>query len=183
MKHTITQISALVLAASALNVQAAEWDGDLNLLLGGKTLDSSDWDDRDDHGAIGFLINFQQKDWPLAIVVDMFGTGKEQGTGANRIESYTAEMHLGARHYIDAGKFRPYLGAGLSLVFAEENRDSVTYDQTTDGTWVGAGVQYAISDSLSLMLDVRHSQADLTLNGVSVDAGGTFSGLGIGYRW
>jgi outer membrane protein len=97
-------------------------------------------------------------------------------------------------HFNPAGKIRPYVGAGLNYtVFFNEHAGSgavvnkVEYKNSI-GYSFQAGVDYALTDKISLNLDVKKLllDTDVTVNNAihsSVDIDPLLIGIGVGYRF
>jgi opacity protein-like surface antigen len=187
MAHTLIASSLLILAL-APSTQAQEWHVDTGLLLGEKQLDSEDWGNHEIQGSIGLLMDFRTDNMPVAIAVDLFGTGHEDTSNGKTDNASSVEMHLGARYLLATGTgWTPYAGAGVAVVSVQEEHYEQGKKHTPEssgcGWWVGAGVRYNLNDSFYLMADVRHSKANVEMNNVDLEAGGTNAGMGLGYHW
>lgn len=188
-KHTSLSLIAAGLAlALSQPAVASDWSGNARLSLGAKQVDDKDWrDDRQD--AMAIAVDFQRKDWPLAIAIDFVGAGSEQGSGASRVEEVSGGLHLGVRKYwqIEDCVLRPHLGGGLALLAAERRLGSGAGERKDDdkgtGAWIGGGVDIALAEHLTLGAELRYSQAEVSLFGADVEAGGLYSGLSLGTRW
>jgi len=190
---TALSASALALSASLLAnpVWADAWSGNVGGYLGTKTLDDKDWPQHDEQDSIGMILDFKQSSWPLSIAVDLFGTGKENTLAGDKNEAYSAEAHIGVRKVFDLDiedcKFKPYVGGGVALTFAEETelKGSLkrTADDSDNGYWVGVGTYYQVTDSFNLGLDVRVSETELEIFQQQREGGGTLVSLGAGYHW
>lgn len=192
MKAIFYAPTTVLLTALALNsAQAGEWSGRSSLMLGNKNLDSKDWSEQDEHGALGFVNDFRKKDWPVSIAVDLFGTGDEKTMNGNNQEAYTAEAHLGIRKTFDLPipdcRLHPYVGAGVALVHAEQKTSAngaTSRDEDNGiGGWVGVGANFMVNPKFSLGVDVRYSEADVDLHNEKREAGGVIAGLSAGYHW
>jgi len=60
---------------------------------------------------------------------------------------------------------------------------SVEEDDNGVGTWVGAGVDWHLSPKISLGVDIRYSQAAVTIFDKDIKAGGLPTVMTLGYRW
>ena len=183
-------ISAFILLAlSAAVAQAGDWTGNVSAVLGQKTLDDKDWPQHDEHGSIGVMTDFKKKNWPLSIAVDFFGTGDEDDHGDSKHEGYTSDIHLGARKVFDlaSSSFKPYIGAGLALVYAEETNNegfvSRSDDDQSTGYWVGTGAYVQVSEHINVGADLRYSEAEVSLFNENREAGGVNFGVSAGYHW
>ena len=181
----IIAIVGLVSSFPSSPALANNYEGNVRLFLGQKHLDSETWNTLDRQNEIGLFFDIKNSAWPVSIAFDIIGSGEDKNeAGAER--GYTIEQHLGVRKFwsiADSG-INPYLGGGLALIKAEyevigETKD----DDRAVGVWVGAGADWHLSQKLSLGIDVRYSQADVTIFDEEIDAGGFHTGVTLGYRW
>lgn len=179
-------LTLLLLAA----VPAFAATGNVNLFLGQKSLDSSDWNaPYDDQGEFGVLFDFRGESWPLSIAVDLLGSARTVDYGwFDRIAS-TTELDFGVRKNFDfpGSSAHPFIGGGLAIVTArlEDTSGLGTFyvDDSALGVWLNGGIYWTLGEHFNLGLQARYSQADVTLAGVSVNAGGTHAGIMLGYHW
>jgi opacity protein-like surface antigen len=198
MKSTIFGKAAIysLLLASLSVVQAAEISQDdkftanLSGYLGQKSLDDNDWGTQDGQDASGVTFDFKKQSWPVSIVVGLVASGDVEENGALKTEAYTIENRIGVRKYFESetSSFSPYIGGGLALVSAgirNKNGDVITSknDDDATGAWVGAGLNYAVSDHFIVGFDVTYTEAEVTLFNVDRKAGGMHSGITAGYHW
>ncbi|MGB1092104.1 MAG: outer membrane protein [Oceanobacter sp.] len=169
----------------------SDWDANVRLKLGKKTLDDKDWGQYDKHSSFAVLMDFRLMDSPFTVAVDLHGTGDDEceddyGSGCED-GATTAEFHLGGRYWLDTGsKWSPYAGGGLAQMHAQQpvTPGSDEHDEDSGlGWWAGAGVMYQATDHINLSYDLRYSSAGVELNGKDVDAGGVNCGLSVGYNW
>ena len=185
-KSVIFGLGLLMLVGSMAvsPLQADEYDGNVRLAFGTKRLDN-DWNTLDRQNEIGAIFDVKKTSWPVSIALDLFFSGEDKNVpGAER--GSTFEQHLGVRKIwaINDSKFHPYLGGGVAFIQADyEVIDSSKEEGSGVGGWVGAGVDWHLSKSMSLGVDVRYSKADVTINNDDVNAGGLHSVLTLGYRW
>ncbi|VAW50117.1 hypothetical protein MNBD_GAMMA06-1839 [hydrothermal vent metagenome] len=186
-------IIVIALALTYTSANAGEWTGNVNFFLGQKTLDKDDWEPLDKQPEFGVLIDFKQQDWPVSIAIDLLGssdetTFNEPGFGNISIEAQTSELNLGVRKIWNTpnSSIRPYIGGGLALINAEIGATGfipVSDNDNGTGFWFGGGIYWTLNQSFNIGLDLRYSQADVTLFDESGDAGGTHAGLMLGYHW
>jgi outer membrane protein len=95
-------------------------------------------------------------------------------------------------HFTDFGALKPYVGAGVNYtVFTQ--RDNIlngvaSVDRSSTGLVAQVGIDYAISKTLSLNLDVKYIQmsTDVSVAGAKVgkvNLNPMLYGIGIGYRF
>ena len=193
--YALAVLPALVLAAGS-SAHADNWTGHTSLMLGSKSIPEDDWAKNDEHGAIGIITDFRQTSWPVSIAGDLFGTGSERKSNGDSFDTYTAEMHLGARKVFEIGDgFHPYVGGGVALINVlqeSEIDDAKREDEDDIATgWVGIGTYYSLTDSLTLGADLRYVGGSTELDNTyhpqrdtrDIDLAGTMGGVSIGYQW
>lgn len=164
------------------------WTGNVSGLVGVKSLDD-DWQDLDSQIAIGVIADVRQHDWPVSIAADLLATADVHESGSNKDTAVLTEVHLGARKVFepDNSSFRPYIGAGVAFVRATlENENAgvkTEVDDNDTGVWAGVGTYYDITSDFHIGLDVRYSDAEVTLRSQNRDTGGIITGLSAGYHW
>jgi len=185
MKKNILAVALMLLFASA---NANAWTGNVNAFLGQKTLDEDDWGTLDKQPEFGVLVDFKQPDWPVSIAIDFLVSADDTTESGILIEGMTSEFDIGVRKIweVSGSPIRPYIGGGLAFVGAELKATSfgtITEDDNGTGIWLNGGVYWTLGQSFNLGLDLRYSQADVTLFGVEGEAGGTHVGVILGYHW
>ena len=199
MKASFTPFVLAILPALALTVgssaHADHWIGHTSLMMGSKSIPEDDWAKNDEHGVIGVITDFRHNSWPVSIAVDLFGTGSEQKKNGDSFDTYTAEMHLGARKVFEIGNgFQPYVGGGVALinVLQESEIDDAKREDEDDiaAGWVSIGTYYSLTDSITLGADLRYVGGSAELDNIypqtgsrDIDLAGTMGGLSIGYQW
>ncbi len=168
-----------------VSVQADEYDSNVRLFLGQKNLDSGDWNSLDRQNEIGVFSDIKKKSWPVSIAFDVMGSGEDKNEpGTER--GFTLEQHLGIRKIwtMNNSNFHPYLGGGVAFMQAEyEVVGSAKEKDNAVGTWIGTGADWHLSPKMSLGIDIRYSQADVTIFDKELEAGGLHTGITLGYRW
>ena len=162
--------------------------GNVNFFLGQKALDENEWAPVDEQGEFGVLVDFKQANWPVSMAIDFLVSVDEKTDAGFNVEGITTEIDFGVRKIweIAGNPTRPYIGGGLALIsgeFTVTGFSSVTDDDSGLGIWLNAGIYWTLGQSFNIGLDLRYSQADVTLFGLDVDAGGTHAGLILGYHW
>jgi hypothetical protein len=198
MKRLNWVIAALFCAMTAPAMAVS----DINFFLGQKNLDSSDWGANsylgyglslDQQGELGILANFAGHDWPVSIAVDLLISGHQvdacySSVGCGSTTAGTVEIDVGARKIFNiyGTSFHPYVGGGLALITGSIEDDYYYYyDNDSDsgaGLWLNGGIFWSIGH-FNLGLDARFSEADVTLYGQTVNAGGSHGGIFLGFNW
>lgn len=194
-----------ILAALFISMAAPAFAvNNINIFLGQKTLDSSDWGASsylgyglplDEQGEFGVLMDFAGYNWPVSIAVDLLGSAREEDFysttwGPGTTTASTSELDVGVRKIFDiyGTSLHPYVGGGLALITGRIEDDYYYYGITDDedtglGIWLNGGIYWSFAEHFNLGVDLRVSDADVTLYGETVNAGGTHGGLMFGYRW
>lgn len=190
MKKGLIVIILMLIVSNAYAETTANWSGNLNLLLGRKNLDKSDWEPVEKQAEFGILLDFKQKDWPVSIAIDLLGSSRKArfvDTGMEATGS-TGEFAVGIRKMWEPTAYlRPFIGGGIASVSGEfEIRDgstSIKGDDNTTGLWLNGGVFVIIGQHLNVGLSVRYSKATIEIFDIKGEAGGTHTGLFVGYHW
>ncbi|MCG6938222.1 MAG: porin family protein [Gammaproteobacteria bacterium] len=183
------KIIAVVYILFFMNLSGNAWAGNVNFFLGQKTLDKDDWEPVDKQPEFGVLVDFKQQSWPVSIALDFLGSKDETTIAGINVEGNTAELDFGVRKIWDTenSTIRPYIGGGVAFIRAEVKGTlspfTVSVDDSGAGLWIGGGIYWTLNQSFNLGLDLRYSQADVTLAGTDVKAGGTHAGILLGYHW
>ena len=185
----------LLLGLPARRAAAEEkrWIGNVNLLLGAKTLEKDDWEPAEKQGEVGFELDFKRPDWPLSVALDLLGaagegTVYEPSFGNIKFESETSELCVGIRKIWDgSGSVRPFVGGGLALVKATGKATlfglPLSDSGTGSGFWLDAGIYWTLSEAFNLGLEFRTSSGKATIFDQEIKAGGRHAGLLLGWHW
>jgi opacity protein-like surface antigen len=173
-----------------------EWNGNVNLFLGAKALDDTEWL-ANEQSESGILIDFGHDRWPLHIVIDMLRSNGDfeglvyfpfSGTSYAEEEVITSELNLGVRHYFDVTPvMRPYIGGGLSLVKLEADWNIgpglLIHDEGRgSGIWLNGGILWNL-DAFNIGFDIRASVAEVDMDIGYYEGGGGHAGIILGYHW
>lgn len=166
------------------------WTGNVNFLLGSKSLEESDWAPVEEQGEFGVMLDFKEQSWPVSIAIDMLGSGDEETISGFKFEGTTSEFDLGARKIfeIENSNIRPFIGGGLALISAEAklSYSGIPIGSASDsgaGLWLNGGVYWSINDQFNLGVQLRTSTAEVTFNGYDIQAGGGHAGVMLGFHW
>jgi len=195
-KKYIIAVLALVpflLSASVASAQD-QWTGNINVFFGQKNLDKDDWEPVEEQSEFGIEVDFRKKDWPVNIAIDVLVSSDDQSIidpffGQVDLEGKTKEFNIGIRKIWDEhSSVRPFIGGGLSYIRAEAEATipglgSASDSDTGVGIWLGGGVYFTLGEHFNLGVELKYSDADVTLFDVDAAAGGTHYGLLAGYHW
>jgi len=177
----------LVLALPA--TQASDWTGNIGGSLGSKRLDDKDWSSLDSHTSVGFMLDVGKTSWPVSFTYDLIVSGEIDKDGDLKDEAYTLENHFGIRKTfnLEDSKFRAYIGGGITMVSAEiRNKTATTTNKDDDdaaGIWLGAGWFVDVTDSFDIGVDLRYSEAEVTIFDQDLEAGGMHFAATASYHW
>jgi opacity protein-like surface antigen len=193
----VLALASFVLCASLASAQD-QWTGNLNVFFGQKNLDKDDWEPVDAQTEFGIEFDFRKKDWPVNIAIDILRSSDDDkvyeydpflGSFSADVKGTTTEFNIGIRKiWEEFPSIRPFIGGGLSYIRAEVEASipgigSNSESGTGVGLWLGGGVYFTLGGHFNLGLEVRYSDADVTIAGVDANAGGTHYGLLAGYHW
>ena len=178
-----------MVALSLMTTPALAMTGNVHGFLGQKSLDSGDWGSLDQQTEIGVLFDVRENNWPISIAADLLGSADEVDTPRGKIRGSTLELDLGVRKVFDLSgiSLHPYVGGGLALVAADREIDTGTRiasdNDTGAGAWVSGGAYWTFSNHINVGMDIRFTNADVTVFNTTVEAGGTHVGAMVGYQW
>ena len=174
----------IVMSAPAFAVS-----GNVNLFLGQKNLNSSDWKPVEEQPEAGVLFDIRGDNWPVSIAVDVLGSADSYRDNklGKHYRGSTYEFDVGVRKVLSNSEsnFHPYVGGGLALVRAkiEETVSNQSVDDNSVGIWLDGGIYWTFARHYNLGLDLRYSRAKVSLIGGDAEAGGAHGGLVFGYHW
>ncbi len=180
---------AMLLLMSTSMTHADELSGHISGLIGLKSMNSSDWPNINTHFSMGFLFDIKKESWPVSITLSLMDTGSEYKHDGLKDLSHTTEYHFGVSKIFksDDSKIQPYIGGGVSLMYAEleyqTNSNTMTEDGRDVGVWLGAGMYYEIKPRFVLGFDARYSQGEVVLFNAERDIGGLSASATVGYRF
>lgn len=174
----------ILTGSAALAPAQAENTGNFNLLIGQKSLDNAGWGVLDEQAEFAVLIDFKEASWPVEIALGMVASADIVQVAGSDVEGVTSESLAGIRKtFAMAPKILPYVGGGLAFVQAERTAAGNTVDDAAVGYWLNAGLTFRLTDRINIGLDYRYSDADVTLGGTKIKAGGDHIGLFGGFHW
>jgi hypothetical protein len=171
--------------------------GNVNMFLGEKQLDNSDWNPPfDEQDEFGIMFDIGDRYWPVSFAVDLLGSSRTVDYIDGDRTISTGELDLGVRKIFDiyGTSLHPYVGGGLALISATFEDyyfgyGTDTSEDSSAGVWLNGGIYWTFGNIFNLGLDVRYSAADVTLYNFdqaryeTVDAGGVHTGLILGVHW
>jgi len=162
--------------------------GDVNLLVGQKTLHDNDWNvgnggaNLDNQLGAGIMANLGMRNWPVMVAVDLFySSASSSGVSGN-----TLLFGVGARKSfaLQSLPIVPYAGLGVSYGSGSVSASGQSFSGTGEGLWLDGGAQYKMG-KLGLGLDLRWASCPgkFSVGGQSVNADldGFLAALSVGY--
>ena len=187
MKNISIALLLLLITTSITN--ADEWSGHISGFVGMKSMKGSDWPKLNRHFAMGFIADIKKDAWPVSIALDVLDTGDKHEHDGRTDLGHTTEYHLGIRKIFLStnSTLQPYLGGGVSFMYAElesqQNNTTTTQDDGDVGAWLGVGMYLEVTPAFVLGLDVRYSRGKVTLFDKEREAGGVFTGVTGGFQF
>lgn len=183
-------VIAMLLLLTVSMTHADELVGHISGFIGGKLLNNNDWpDDLSRHFSMGFITDIKKESWPISIALDIMDTGGERKNAGMTDLGHTTEYHFGVRKIFtnQDSKIKPYIGGGVSFMYAEQEYEVLNITTTQDGSdvgsWLGGGMYYEIKPGIVLGFDVRYSKGEVTLFNKERDAGGINIGVAGGFQF
>jgi len=180
---------------------AGAWTGNVNLFIGAKLLDGDYWRPVEDQFTLGVGLDFRPPNCPISLVLDWSYSWAEESESVViydpwlgvwmidvDIEGRTMEIDPGIRYIYEGLPYiRPFIGAGLALVWAEFEGSTLGITLSEDdwgiGFWAGGGAYVTLAEHLNLGFQVKYSYAKVELFDLKGKAGGWHLGGLIGYHW
>lgn len=206
----------MVVSFVLLATHATAGGGDANLWVGKKQIDDQTLEEQnvDDPTQWGAWVSLDF-DWPVALAIDLLIS--DQGDTRTDVEGNIQstvrtdvdilELDLGVRKFWGR-KARPYVGGGLAIVQADATvTEQLTFGMTPSpavtllddsdtglGYWLNGGFLYTVGKSFNVGVDLRYSDASVTVQptdlapgepapGIDIDAGGFQFGVMLGFHW
>lgn len=171
-------------SAPAYGPGNTDWSGNLNLLIASKSLDEGAWWPADEQTEAGISFDFKHIRWPVSLCLEYSVAEGDGSDGLDRFESETTELDLGVRKYWPTrGATKLYLGGGIALIEGKFSGLGLSQSDEASGIWLGGGILWQLGRYSNIGLDIKASTADITLFGVTADAGGGRAAMFFGFNW
>ena len=186
--HKKLAIAMLLLMTTSMT-KADELSGHISGFIGLKSMNSSDWSNLNTHFSMGVIFDIKKESWPISITLNLMDTGSEYKHDGSKDLAHTTEYHFGISKTFQShgSKIQPYIGGGVSFIYAEleyqTNSNTMTQDGRDVGVWLGTGMYYDINPEFLLGLDVRYSHGEVVLFNAERDVGGLSIGVTVGYQF
>ncbi|MFZ5562728.1 MAG: outer membrane beta-barrel protein [Thermodesulfobacteriota bacterium] len=184
----------LVLGISTASMAEGDFTGNLNLIGGGKFLDSGDWEPLETQTEGGVEFDIKKQEWPVSFSMAFLYSSADDTISVwwlpVEVEGKTTELRFGVRKiWEESSMIRPFLGGGLAIISAEiEGRSPWTWTKVSEsdtgpGAYLEGGLYWTLADHLNLGFEVGYSYATVTFGDEDGNAGGLHAGLLAGYHW
>lgn len=192
-------------SAPAVRSEPSDWSYVPGIFYGSKSLDKKDWLDMNAQAETGFSLAIQHAEWPLALVVE-YSKAEESGkdVGGLIAKGETTEIGLGLRFGIGDGNdsLKYFAEGGLVQISGNGSYiDAVSgeyymFSGSTIGHWLGVGLDYMVTSTLSVGLEGRYSAGIVKAKyeennlfdppfedvGIGYEMGGSHLGVTLRYR-
>ncbi len=139
------------------------WTGQVHAQIGGRDLDSS-WGRNDNPFAFGVEGVLRPADAWIGVESGLTASfdrtrTTEAGGVRRREDAALTEFYIGPRLMADLGAVQPYVGGGISALYADVERTSGFFiaedDDSTIGGYVHGGLLFPVHDHVHFGIDVR----------------------------
>jgi opacity protein-like surface antigen len=180
---------ATACVAAALCGVPAFAGGNVNFSLGNRSLDDNATAPVDEQMFVGGYMDFEIKDWPVALAGGLYRSSKSDSTQGLDVEATITEISFGAvKNWTVLGNMHPFAGGGLSMVKVEAEVSDAFFSEKADDTNLSAyaegGVFWTLANVMNLGVQgrfTRGSSADL--GGASFDPDYFQLGVIAGFGW
>ncbi len=162
--------------------------GYLQVLLGTKALDSSDWGDLSRQTEFGLSFSWARDLGKIRhSAIDILKSSDTQRIRDLEFEGNTVEIDIGLRAIWGQQKLGYFAGGGLAGIRAQLKAGSASLDDWAVGAWIDGGAFYRFNRHFNAGIQVRVSVAEASFRvsgqNVDIDAGGQHAGLMFGFGW
>jgi hypothetical protein len=147
----------------------------VQVLLGGQSLDEDDWAPVDELFALGVTYSYDHPDDVVGFEVGLQGAFDSEDVLGVDISVGVSELYFGVhKAFFGDSRVQPYLGAGLTLVAVSTEGTngfvSVSDDDACGAFYGHGGVKFLLTEGFALGLDLRFvGGTDVTLFGYETD--------------
>ena len=147
--------------------------GNVNMALGQRALNESDYDPVDQQPFVGATVDFDV-DWPINLAGGLYFSSKDDSISGTDVNASLVEATFGVmKTWEPAGRIRPFVGGGLGIVRVEAEVDgpfSMDEDDTGAGLYSEGGVYWKLTPAFNLGVHGRFMTAPgIELAGESFD--------------
>lgn len=166
------------------------WTGNLNLGVGLKLMDKTDWGATRKQKEFRMAFDIRQRRWPINIAADfMYSMSEEdyvqledETIAGYRQSSY--ELNAGVRKIFDNKLYsmRPFVGGGFGYISTALT--TFKFQQGTIGAWAEGGIYWELERHFNIGAEMLWSWAEIPYGIQQVtNAGGLHFEMILGYHW
>lgn len=188
---TLLAAAAVLSLAGTARAASQPMVGNVQFLVGQRYLDGY-WKPLDRQALFGVEVDFAPKGSPVHVAFAAVGSGDKQKVTSpyfgetGDVGVGIGELSAGFLWQPAKGIARPYLGAGVSLVYAGVGTDWFDRSETDQsfGFYGNLGIFFKVGDTLNVGLDGRIVRGTkVTLNGVDGNVNYEQLALLLGFSW
>jgi opacity protein-like surface antigen len=197
MKKIILVIALLLSATFFVSNQSyaqSDWTGNINFVMGSKSLDEDDWKPLEAQAEFGVNFDFGSKSWPIRFDIGYLKSSDEVDIYDSfyditlNSEASTSELRLGVKKIWEPTlTMRPYVSGGLAMINAKIKTSALGFSDSEDdsavGLYVNGGIYWTVASSFNLGFELGYSKAKVTIYGYDAEAGGGHALLLAGYHF
>jgi len=194
MYSTSTMLKGFCLTIACLIGTSVSFAGNVNFVVGQRSLDEDDWAPVEDQDLIGVNVSFGAESWPISLVAGFHRSEDDQAFfdpffGPVSLDVETTELSFGVMKIWDQyPTTRPFIGGGLSLIEADVEGTvfgfTASDDDNSEAFYINGGVFWRIGERFNIGVDVRLLfGSDIDIAGVSADVDYEQFGLILGWGW
>lgn len=163
--------------------------GNVNFSLGNRSLNDSATAPVDEQTFIGGYMDFQIKDWPIALSGGLYRSAKSDSIQGVDVDATITEVSFGGvKNWSVLGNMHPFAGAGLSVVKVEaevsDSISSVKADDTNLAAYAEGGVFWTVAHKMNLGVEGRFTRgSSANLGGAGFDPDYFQVGVIAGFGW
>lgn len=171
---------------AALASPAFASSGNLNFVLGNRSLPDDNWDRLDSQTVFGATVDFEIKGWPVELEGCLQGSNHTENVFGADVKGQVHEICFGAhkRWDLKTGKMHVFAGGGLANVTAKIEGAGVSDSDSSLGEYIHGGIFWRLGHRFNLGFDGRVLfGTDITLFRLSGDANYSQLGVLLGFGW
>jgi hypothetical protein len=162
-------------------------EGNANFVLGWRGLNEDFWSPVDDQLMDGATADFGKENWPVHLAIGVYSSAAEKGEWS--VVAATFEASFGVlKVWNVAGNTHPFVGGGLSFVFAAAEVESgfgwSEDDDNSGAVYAQGGIFWRLGRRFNIGVDARLlTGSEIELFGEKGDADYFQFGLLLGFGW
>ncbi len=184
----VLQLLSLCVAVALISTPALA-SGNINLALGQRALDDSDFGPVDEQFFFGASVDWDME-WPVNLAGGLYFSSEDDSIGTTDISASVTEITFGVmKNWESHGRMHPFVGGGLGIVQVSAEIDdptagSLSEDDTAPALYTEGGVYWRIGHAFNLGVHGRYMMAPgIEIAGSDFDTNYFQVGLLAGWSW